>query len=430
MIKELAEEYAYENIGILMTEYVKWVIDECQKSNINKIYFLARDGYVLKLVAEEICKSNNLKIECKYLYCSRYSLRMPTYFFLDDEKYDLIFYWSNFMTYKTLLDRVGMDDKEQQYLYSRLGINDPNKQLSNQELIYIRDNLKCNTYFNEKLNEHSKNAYKNIIKYFRQEGLFENEKVIIVDSGWSGSMQRSLRQLLEREEYIGTIIGFYFGMYEKPKSLSDGEYKTFYFDKSHNMKHKIMFSNILFECMLSAPHGMTVGYECDSNNFVKPKLKKYVSKDMKTIVDSQIIGIKHYLDNNREHLKLSNYKKNKSIKKVYHIIKSCMVYPNEKHVAYTNRLLFCDDMNESYHISLSDKKMINILDNYLISKRIKRKIRKVLGSNGNAFIQHLYCPYFVIRLLPTRKQWWYRLNIFIVEYMKYSKKKMNEYFIL
>ena len=48
--------------------FVRWVLDEAQKCGIKRLYFLARDGYQMYLVAEEFCKHSRNQIECRYLY--------------------------------------------------------------------------------------------------------------------------------------------------------------------------------------------------------------------------------------------------------------------------------------------------------------------------------------------------------------------------
>ena len=67
-----------------LTSFVLWVLHEAMKSGKQRLYFLARDGYLMYQVAMIVCQKSNLPIECKYLSCSRYSLRIPA-FHLDSE---------------------------------------------------------------------------------------------------------------------------------------------------------------------------------------------------------------------------------------------------------------------------------------------------------------------------------------------------------
>lgn len=57
--------------GSILFPYVYWLLDMCNQREIQRLYFLARDGYVLKQIADVIIKRYNLSIETKYVYSSR-----------------------------------------------------------------------------------------------------------------------------------------------------------------------------------------------------------------------------------------------------------------------------------------------------------------------------------------------------------------------
>jgi len=66
----------YENLGLsiggmILFPYVNWIIFQCQKRKIKRLYFIARDGYILKKIADKILETQNLDIETKYIYGSR-----------------------------------------------------------------------------------------------------------------------------------------------------------------------------------------------------------------------------------------------------------------------------------------------------------------------------------------------------------------------
>lgn len=63
-------------VGILLS-YVLWIFSECQKRGIRKLYFIARDGFVLEKIAQEIkAFTINCNIEIKYIYGSREAWRL------------------------------------------------------------------------------------------------------------------------------------------------------------------------------------------------------------------------------------------------------------------------------------------------------------------------------------------------------------------
>lgn len=59
--------------GPLVVGFVKWCLDEAYERGITRLYFLARDGQVMKRVADELQRGDE-KIDCRYLHVSRQSL--------------------------------------------------------------------------------------------------------------------------------------------------------------------------------------------------------------------------------------------------------------------------------------------------------------------------------------------------------------------
>lgn len=71
--------FGKEKLAPVLYAYIYWVLKEAKKRDIHTLYFLARDGYIMNKIARVICENEELDICCRYLYCSRMSLRMPTY---------------------------------------------------------------------------------------------------------------------------------------------------------------------------------------------------------------------------------------------------------------------------------------------------------------------------------------------------------------
>jgi len=66
---------------ILFT-YVFWVLEQAERENKEHLYFVARDGFVLKIIADEIIKQTKKNIKTHYFYSSRIANRIP-----DEKKY-------------------------------------------------------------------------------------------------------------------------------------------------------------------------------------------------------------------------------------------------------------------------------------------------------------------------------------------------------
>lgn len=410
----LMSNYSYNVVGPVMYEYTSWVISMAIEKKIDCLYFLARDGYLLKKIAESICKKFNLNIACKYLYCSRCSLRMPLYHLIGDEMYDLLFLKGYSLTPLSIIQRAGLDSQEIMQTFEEIGVDNPDKELTNDEFENFILKLKNESSFSKFVIKHSKDSYKAAIDYFKEQGLFENNTVAIVDSGWTGSMQRSLRQLLSSYGFNGKIIGFYFGMFAAPKTADDGEYYTFYFNKNTGLKRKIMFNNNLFECMLSANHGMTKGYSYSNGKSI-PLFTESHNDSMAMLIDEQIEGSMQYTNQRLFQEDSFRFNQKEALKKCYKILKRSMVYPTAKEADMYGQFLFCDDISEAYKLSMSDNSMKNQLKNYSVIRRVFRRIFKIKSNTT----PELLWIYGVIANCGPLKASWYRVNAIIWDWMRF-----------
>lgn len=65
----------YGFVGIALYTYVDWILKQASGRNIKRLYFIARDGFILKRIADVIIKEYELDIKTFYLYGSRNAWR-------------------------------------------------------------------------------------------------------------------------------------------------------------------------------------------------------------------------------------------------------------------------------------------------------------------------------------------------------------------
>ena len=403
-----------EKVSPVLYSYVDWVIREAEKRGISTLYFLARDGYVLREIAELICQNRRLSMECRYLYCSRMSLRMPTYHFIGEEAFPLIFADGYHVSLQSVFDRVNMPRELWTSVMEQAGISentDIKKEINHQEIECYRQKLLNSRIFMEYIFESSRQAYVLALKYFRQEKILDQEKVAIVDSGWTGSMQRSMRQLLQSAGWNGKIIGFYFGMFVSPKA-EDGEYLCYYFSGNTNKKNKVLFCNNLLECFLSAPHGMTTGYtENVEENRIVPVCKPNPQRDQMHRIQEQIAGI---LDGTRE---LTHEDRVVSKNECQKILRKIMGRPDRLTVNIYGQFLFCDDTAEDYGLALAEANQLENIKYQLVSQKIINRFRHRKQKLP-------FWDYGVVALISNPiKRAWYWLNIYCWKELTYSIKR-------
>ena len=241
--------------------YVLWVLADALWDGKRRLYFLARDGYMMYSVAKYVCEQWQLPLECKYLYCSRYSLRCGEYKLLGKRSLDYICLGGMRVTLERMLLRGGLTPEEAAEAGRYMGWEQKMcKPLTYEQVKALKPLLKENPVFMSKMKEHANAAYPLVLGYLRQEGLMDSIPYAIVDSGWTGSVQRSISRLLKSAGYNGKVEGYYFGMYEYARGADPEHYHTWYFAPGGNNWKKAFFCNNLFECVFSSPEGMVRGY--------------------------------------------------------------------------------------------------------------------------------------------------------------------------
>ncbi len=386
-----------------LLEYITWVLTETQKSGKERLYFLARDGYQMYLAAKELCRIKQIPIECRYLHVSRYAMRVPEYHLLGEDCLEHICIGGIDVTLERIMKRAGLSDAETAEITRDMG--DSKRLLNYQEIMKLKEELRCKPKFFAYVYKHSKEAYETAIGYLRQEGLFDEISYALVDSGWVGTLQKTIAHLVDNER----LEGYYFGMYETPKGIDASRYHAFYFGPKWGLKRKVTFSNCLFEAIYTSPDGMTIGY--DKNGEVYIPISDLHRNPNYEMVEKNCDLLQRYLDIYEEVSKCNESGKPQS-QFVEDLFKEFMGNPTGAELSAFGNVLFSDDVLEgnlkkvAAELSEEEIKQQHFINKALIMRGFKKgeihesawiegSIAK-LGSNAKKNLWHARCyKYFV-----------------------------------
>lgn len=353
--------------------FVKWTLLQAEKNRVYDLYFLSRDGYIPYKIASLLCERHSLPFRCHYLFGSRTAWRLPSYHILSKEELrSILFVPSLQMTPSSLLARAGFSKKEQEYFFKKTSLSNSNinKILSKSEMELFADELLNIPEFQKLVQKKSRNAYVSTMAYFKQEGLLDKNKFAIVDTGWTGSMQRTLRQLLSYDGHFPQIYGFYFGMYDTPKSVEDGRYSGWYFQPGVGFWRTIMFNNNLLEALCLAPDPMTIGYHQSENGLLHPKFTERSLNDNNKDECADLLRICASFANQvsfeiplKEWFYLSK-----------NLLSKISMNPSPNDVNAVSRYHFCDDPMEGYCNSIAVPLTKKQLKPYLFLRRLCKKV--------------------------------------------------------
>lgn len=349
----------------VMNIFVLWVLANASSRGIRRLYFLSRDGYPAFIVATKYCKELNLEIECRYLYCSRYALRMPMYSYNIKEAINYICSGGIHVTWEKIFCRAGMSEIEIQSVLENLEESiDLKKELLYSELGKAKRLLLGSKEFVGLLIDKSKKEWDMLYGYFKQEGLFSNDKIAVVDSGWIGTIQKSINDIRHRSGVASDLEGFYFGLYDIPLESPSNIYHSFFFTPKKGFLNKIFFNNCFYEAVFSENSGITIRYEKEGHNYVPVLGKKNVLNEKKiSQINKEIVKYTDYIINNMESSKVKElqfYKLRKVIKRMFRML---ICNPTNEEANYYGTLEFSDGLLDE------DKQELAIL---MSKKELKR----------------------------------------------------------
>jgi hypothetical protein len=242
-------EFGYSYLSPLLSHYLRFVV-----SNLNNNYIpicLAREGYLFKNAIK--CLKDELFVESSvqplYLKVSR-TLLFKSLVGSDSNCPEL--FESNFSgTFATFLSgRCGMTAS---FVKCQLSSQDANKCISLPRDTEIAQRL-INKYKKQIIKETS-NTKAVLLNYFKSLGLFDNpETPMFLDLGYSGTIQKLLTRLLDRDTHgiyvisscpgsfpVGDKFAVMKGTLKENVKLGDG--------------YIPLERSLFWECLLTSPHG-------------------------------------------------------------------------------------------------------------------------------------------------------------------------------
>ncbi len=260
--------FGYEKFGRLLLGFSRWLMKDIGEKKIDNVFFLSRDGYILKKAFDLI---NTIGTKTHYIYVSRRSLRLP---YLSrnlnlENAIDSFPRKRNLMV-SEFFENLGLDVDNYTGLLNELGIsaNDSlkrNELKSNSDIIYI-----FNCIRNDIL-ENANNERTLMLEYFKQEGV--TGKIAVVDIGWRGSLQFYIQKIFDDEEIMLNTTGYYIGL--DPDARDYCEMNGYLNSAKGEIVEDLSCYLGVMEDIFVSQEGSTKCYQKDANGIVNPVLYEY-----------------------------------------------------------------------------------------------------------------------------------------------------------
>lgn len=247
-------------VAPLLTCFVAWVIREANRTGVERLYFVSRDGDILLQIVRELEKRMPVP-ECRYLYGSRQAWLLPAITSVD--RSDLYWILDESPTLIDLLSKLSLDHVEVHHLLNDHGFSesDLTRRLGKDEIERFWEFVGHPDVSSLVLGR-AEAARGPATAYLEQEGLTSPGRWALVDVGWKLRSQWALKRMLDTIGHGDAVAGYYLAVsHRRPAMAETGTYRALFMEEEHeDVKQLLSHAMVLEEAFLSADHGPVASY--------------------------------------------------------------------------------------------------------------------------------------------------------------------------
>lgn len=239
--------------------FVLWIMEECVKNGVKKIYYFTREGEFFKRIHDEIAENSYFKddipksylLEVSRIATFGASLRSVT---LDE----MMRIWNQYsiQTMKAFFKSVNLEREKVQKFLDIYNVN------YDDEIVYPWQDERIQKMFMDKefievFQNNIDELRKDFIEYAATKdlNLEKEETIAIVDIGWRGTIQDNICYLLENKK----INGYYLGLIDFLNKQPVNSEKYGFINKC-SYGHLLLRYVTPLEMLCNSPNGSVIGY--------------------------------------------------------------------------------------------------------------------------------------------------------------------------
>jgi HAD superfamily hydrolase (TIGR01549 family) len=277
--------FGYRYAGLLFYAFTTWIIEQAINDKIEKLFFLSRDGYIVKRVYDILSGLFKNAPPSEYMYASRRALNIPGIVEMDEKTLDFLVSGTSTLSVEQFLKRIGLDPIKYMSKIKNAGFSG-----KDDKIITGKDYGRLRRLFvllAEDIKRIAEVERDVLFSYLNDLGIFNLKNIGLVDIGWHGTLQQSIKNIFRLYGKDVNITGYYLGTWQKAEEI---------YKEGHNMRAYLCefgrpeeYHNILkrcveiFEFLFTGPHGSVIKFEktsgkvipiLEKNDFELSKIKK------------------------------------------------------------------------------------------------------------------------------------------------------------
>ena len=258
---------ACDVMGPLLYGYLDWSMRQAVELGLNRLYFISRDGQPLLGIARAIKAVKGYPLSLHYLHGSRLTF-MPPQTISDSQFFhrQIVPSMAVHHSLSQAMLVIGADAQwAARHLPATLAKLDPKRNLNQEQRDLLLESLLSHSN-RERVRELIECRAKRARRYLAAMGLAADQGVGIVDTGWRGTIQRYLEDLLGGHG----IPAFYVGFSEPPDNRPRGA-RFGYTNAHHPLPLRREPScKVLIELFTPADHPQVIGYRENGRGGLDP----------------------------------------------------------------------------------------------------------------------------------------------------------------
>lgn len=193
---DLRAYFAYAYVSFLWVPYLHWALHSCMQRGDKVVYFVSRDGHQFKRIADAIKSSLVLDIETKYIYASRRTWRIPSFF----DHIDVGFWGQGYgnvahvSSFSQLLKGLEMEADQFYEMFPALSYLNDESYIDEKEIVEIANILKVSEDYEKYLLARAADQRVATCGYLKQE-IDQNKQFSIVEYWGRGYTQENFTRL-------------------------------------------------------------------------------------------------------------------------------------------------------------------------------------------------------------------------------------------
>ena len=189
--------FAYAYASLYFVPYINWAIKDAVRRGTKCLYFISRDGYHLKRIADALIEVKGYPIKTKYIYGSRKAWRIPSFVNeIDDEFFSEFGNFANIKKYDSLLKAMDITEEDFIRIFPELEYLKSSGRISKGLLKQLRLKFSESDEYRHYIIEKAAEERKLVRAYLQQEINF-NESFAFVEYWGRGYTQDCLTRLLD-----------------------------------------------------------------------------------------------------------------------------------------------------------------------------------------------------------------------------------------